>query len=134
MKWMTEGSNNTRVSSWRKYAGDFGHDGAGVANMLQDSVALDASEQVRSERERVRVGDYVDSGDGKKVYVDVSGRGAATAANVEIPAAEREILGLAWIVNERRRRSQPALETVREPLGVSGPNDATNVPLATAVK
>jgi hypothetical protein len=86
-----------------------------MAHVLEDSVALDALEEVVGKGELFDVGHDVHAGGMEQVEIDITGRASAGPAHVEVPAAQRCVARFVRIVNQRRRRleqaSQPAKRT-----------------------
>ena len=114
---VAEGRHQMQVAAGGEHAAEFAGDADGVAHMFQNRVAFHALEDGVAERQLLRIGGDIDTGHGEEVEIDVAGDGAAGAADVEIPAAQREIDGLARVHDERRgglqRAAQPAAGLAR---------------------
>lgn len=97
---VAEGGDEVGVAAGSEDAGDFGGDGVGIADVFEDGITFDAGEQVGGEGELFGVGGDVHTGDGEEIEVDVTVDTLAGAADVEVPAAEGEILRLVGIEDE----------------------------------
>ena len=92
--------------------------------MLQNGVAFDTLKQTGGERQLFGVRRHVHAGYGEQVQIHVTGHFAPSAADIQIPSAQRKILWFGWIHHERRRRlekpHQPVAPVRRGPFSVEG--------------
>src|ERR1035437_1996958 len=107
---VAEGRHQMQVAAGGEDAAEFASDAAGVAHMFEDGIAFDALADAAGKRQLLRIGGDIDAWHGEEIEIDVAGDGAAGAADVEIPAAEREIGGLARVHDERRGGLQGATQ------------------------
>src|ERR1051326_4699518 len=116
---MAKRRHQVDVASRSGNADDLADDLIGVADMLQNGIALDALKSVVRERQLPGIRGHIDAGDRQKIEVDVAGHGAAGAAYIEIPAAQGEIARLVGVQDVRGWWGKKAQETVAPAAGGS---------------
>jgi hypothetical protein len=111
---MAEWRHEVDVAPRHNYARYFGHDAIRMADVFQHSVALDGGKGCLREGKKFSVGDDIDFGSPEQVEIDISFDASARAANVKIPPAQRKIVRLAGIVNQRERRLEGPVQAISE--------------------
>jgi hypothetical protein len=107
---VAEWRDKVGVAAGRQYAADFGHHARGVVHMLEDGVAFYALEEGITEGQTFGVGGDIDAGHTGEIEIDVAGDSATRSADIQIPAAEREVSRLAWIHHKGRGRLDSATQ------------------------
>lgn len=72
MKWVAERRDNVDVSIWCGDSLNLPHKHLRVVNVLKNCVTFYAGESVIGERQSLAIRNYIHSGQGKEIYIDIS--------------------------------------------------------------
>ena len=107
------------VPARREHAADLGHDQFGIADMLQNGIALHARKDCGGKRQLLGIGRDVDQGNCEEIQMRVAWDLSSGAAHIKVPAAKRKTEWFGRIRYEGCRRFQETKETAAPSAGIS---------------